>query len=131
MKNIFSFVHFLETIQKTNINFQSSSFFSLCKIAPYWEYQEMNFKKKQPCFSGLSRRLILEGFCFLFFRAAPMACGNSHAKDQIGAAAASLRHSRVFKLHHRSWQHLILIPLSETRDQPSWMLVRLVTAEPQ
>ena len=32
-------------------------------------------------------------FCFLHFRAAPVAYGSSQAKGQIGAAAAGLHHS--------------------------------------
>ena len=41
--------------------------------------------------------VLLFGFVFLvfwFFRAVPMAYGSSQATDQIGAAAASLHHSR-------------------------------------
>ena len=36
-------------------------------------------------------------------------------------------------LHHSSWQHPILNPLGEARDQTSssWILVRFVSAEPQ
>ena len=38
----------------------------------------------------------------------------------------------VFDLHHSSWQHWILDPLSEARDQPttSWLLVGFISTEP-
>lgn len=52
-------------------------------------------------------------FFFSFFRAAPVASGNSQARSQIGAAAASLRHSHS---HARSEPHLQSIPLSEAGD---------------
>ena len=48
-------------------------------------------------------------FVFFFFKATPMAYGRSQAGGRTGAAAASL--------HHSSWQHRILNPLSEARDQ--------------
>ena len=48
-------------------------------------------------------------FCFLLFKAAPAAYGNSQARGQIGAVAASLCHSHttpdpssVCDLHHSS-----------------------------
>ena len=46
---------------------------------------------------------------FSFFRAAPMACGGSQARDLIGVVAASP--------HHSSQQRQILNPLSKARDQ--------------
>ena len=41
--------------------------------------------------------------------------------------------SHVCDLHHRSWQHWILNPMSKARGQTasSWMLVRFVSAEPR
>ena len=63
-------------------------------------------------------------FCFvLLFRAALAAYGSSQARDQIGAAAASLCHSysnqdqgQVCNLHHGLWQRHILNPVSEARN---------------
>ena len=43
------------------------------------------------------------------FRAAPAACGGSQARGRIRAVAADL--------HHSSWQHWILNPLSAAGDQ--------------
>ena len=63
-------------------------------------------------------------FVFLIFRAAPTAYGTSQARGPIRATAAGLTTatatpdpSHVFDLHHSSWQHWILNPLSEARDQ--------------
>ena len=62
-------------------------------------------------------------FCFLFFRAAGVAYGNSQVRGQIGAPAANLYHSHsvpdlsgVCNLHCSSWPHCIPNPLSEARD---------------
>ena len=55
-----------------------------------------------------------------------MAHGNPQARGSIKAVAAGLYHNhrtvgselnRVCDLHHSSWQHQILNPLSEARDQ--------------
>ena len=72
----------------------------------------------------------LQLFLFLFFpllfRAAPAAYGSSQARNQIGAAAASLHHSHsnagwdlshVCDLHHSSRQRRIPISLSGARYQ--------------
>ena len=66
-------------------------------------------------------------FFNLLFRAVPAAYGNSQARGQIGAAAASLRYShsntgskRICDLHHSSQQCQILKPLSEARDR-TWV----------
>ena len=50
-----------------------------------------------------------------------MAYGSSQARGQIGAAAASYRHSNtrselLLRLHHSSWQCLVLNPLGKARD---------------
>ena len=72
------------------------------------------------------------------FRAAAVAHGGSQARGRIRAAAAGLypSHSNtdpshVCDLQHSLWQHRILNPLSEARDQisSSWMLVRFISAE--
>ena len=61
---------------------------------------------------------------FYFFRAAHATYGSSQGRGWIGAAAARLHHSHttcylscVCNLHHSSWQHWILYPLSEARDR--------------
>ena len=48
-------------------------------------------------------------------------------------ATATLDRSRVCDLHHSSWQHRILNPLSEARREAtsSWILVGFITTEPQ
>ena len=60
-------------------------------------------------------------YTYLLFRATPTAYGGTWARDRIGAVAAGLHHStatsdlsRVCNLHHSSWQHWILNPLSES-----------------
>ena len=57
------------------------------------------------------------------FRATPMGYGGSRDRDWIRATAASLCHSHrnvdpshVCDVHHSSWQHRILNPLSKARD---------------
>ena len=58
-------------------------------------------------------------FFSLLFRAEPTAHGGSQVRGQIGPTAAGL--------HHSSWQHQILNPLSKARDGtqnlmvPSWI----------
>ena len=74
-------------------------------------------------------------FFFGVFRATPAAYGSSQSRCQIGAVApayatatATWDPSHVFDLHHRSWQHRILNPLSKARDRThifmdiSWVL---------
>ena len=51
----------------------------------------------------------------LFFRAAPSAYGGSQARGRIRATAAGL--------HHSSWQHWILHPLSEAGDRTCNLMV--------
>ena len=70
----------------------------------------------------------------IFFRATPMAYGDSQARGQIGAVASGLHHttatldlSHVCNLHHSSQQGWILNPLSKAKDWtrnlvvPSWI----------
>ena len=66
----------------------------------------------------------------MVFRAEPTAYRGSQARDQIEATAADLRTaiatldlSHVCDPHHSSWQHLILNPLSEARDQTQNLMV--------
>ena len=67
---------------------------------------------------------------FVFFRAAPALDGGSQVRGRIRAAAASpyataraaLDPSCVCELHHRSWQHWILNPLSDARDRTHMLL---------
>ena len=63
-------------------------------------------------------------FFFCLFRAASVAYGGSQAIGPIRSVAvglptatAILDPSHVFDLHHSSWQHRILNPLSKARDQ--------------
>ena len=75
-----------------------------------------------------------QGNSLILFRAAPMAYGGSQARGLIRAIAAGLHHSTAMQdsnhicdLHHRSWQHRIINPLSEARNWtlnlmvPSWI----------
>ena len=68
--------------------------------------------------------MFLFSFCFLLFRAAPVAYGGSQAKGpselQLPAyatAIATLDLSHVFNPYHRSQQCQIPDPLSEARDR--------------
>ena len=91
--------------------------------------------------SSVSRELSRKGFLFFlsffffFLRAAPVAYGRSQARSQIGAAAASLHHSHNnMGSELPTWQCLILNPLRERpgiEPASSWILVGLVTVEPQ
>ena len=67
--------------------------------------------KKQTWRKGGFFLLFVFLFCFVLFfhlfRAAPAAYGASQARGQIRATG----------LHHSSWQHWILNPLSKARDQ--------------
>ena len=68
--------------------------------------------------------------CCLPFRAASVVYVSSQARVWIRAAAAGLHHyaiatwdpNRVCHLHHSSWQHRILKPLSKARDW-TWILM--------
>ena len=63
-----------------------------------------SFQPKRKWFSTKN----LHPFFFLL-RATPVAYGSSQTRSGVGAAAASL--------HHSSWPHQILNPLSEARDR--------------
>ena len=69
-------------------------------------------------------------FCFLLFRAAPEAYGNSQAGDSIRAAAASLHHS-----HSNRGSEPCLRPTPQLKAMPgfkpmsSWIPVRFVSAD--
>ena len=80
------------------------------------------------------------GIAFFFFRATPVANGHSQARGRIRAMAAGPHHSHskwdpshVCKLHHSSWQHWILNPLSRPGNEPeiSWLPVRFISVVPQ
>ena len=67
-------------------------------------------------------------FFFGIFRAAPAARGGSQARRPVRAVAmayttATQYLSRVYELHHSSWQHRILNPLSEARDGTRVLMV--------
>ena len=66
---------------------------------------------------SLQNQSVLAYYYFFFFKVAPVACGRSQARGQIGAATAGLRHSHsnmgsslVCSLHHSLWQCQILNP---------------------
>ena len=60
-------------------------------------------------------------YLFCLFRATPAACGGSQVRGRTGATATTATAtpdlSCVYDLHHSSWQHRILNPLSKARDQ--------------
>ena len=70
-------------------------------------------------------------FCiFAFSRAAPVACGGSQARGQIGAVAPAYARatatrdlSHICNLHHSSQQCWILNPLIEARDRTHNLMV--------
>ena len=62
-------------------------------------------------------------FFFCFFRTAPWAYGSSQDRGQIGVqllayttATATPDPSRVYGLHHSTWQHQTLNPLREAKN---------------
>ena len=71
-------------------------------------------------------------FCFLLFRATPVAYGSSQARGRIRvqlpyvAATAMWDLSLVCNRHHSSWQWHILNPLRGVRDRT---LVLMVTSQ--
>ena len=75
--------------------------------------------------TGTPRRFFCLFVCLFGGGAAPeVAYGSSQPRGWIEAVAAGLHHSHsnarskpVCDLHHNSWQHQILNPLSEARDQ--------------
>ena len=86
-------------------------------------------------FSGIFFKVFF--FFFFLFAAIPVAYGSSGARGQIRATAASLHHShstwdrsRVCNLHHRFWQHWILKPLSEARNQTHILTDTISGSEP-
>ena len=68
-----------------------------------------------------------------------MAYGSSQARSQIRAteaayttATATRDLSHIFNLHHSSWQHQILNPLSVARNHTQkWVLLGFVSNAPQ
>jgi len=72
--------------------------------------------------------------CFCHFRAASTAYGDFQARGWFGAVAAGLHHSHsnsgseacLWSIHHSSWQHRILNPLSEARD---WTCILMDTSQ--
>ena len=85
------------------------------------DYTQISKNFKKPFISTYS---FFVCFCFCFFKAAPMAYGNSQARGRIGTAAAGLHHSHSnarSKLHLQPTPHLnqhrwIPDPLSKARD---------------
>ena len=67
---------------------------------------------------------------FLLFRAAPGAYGGSQVRGRIGVTAATYTTAtamqdpgRIWDLHHSSWRHQILSPLSKARDRTCNLVV--------
>ena len=89
--------------------------------------------------TGIKFFLFLFVYFVFFPRATPVAYGSSQARElelhlpAYTTAMATQDPSIIYKLHHSSWHHQTLNPLSKARIEPtsSWMLVRFVTAEPQ
>ena len=74
---------------------------------------------------GHRRKQVYLFIYFCLFRAAPVACGSSQARGLIGTTAAATAMpdpSPICDLHHSSWQHQILNPLSEARDRTSVLM---------
>ena len=74
--------------------------------------------------SLVKRKGLLNFYLFIYFRAAPVAYGNSQVRGGIGAVAATYTTatatwdpSLIFQLYQSSWQCQILNPLNEARDQ--------------
>ena len=115
-------------------------FFSEVYVLDLWgPLPRLWFLKTQtssPCSDGRLLFLGLNVFPFLitfffffglfaFYRAAPVAYGDSQARDLIGTVAAGLHHSHsnVCNLHHSSRQCWILNPLSGARDRTRVLMV--------
>ena len=77
---------------------------------------------------------VYKEFCFFHFGATPAAYGGSQARGWIRAIAVGLHAtatetadpSRFCNLHHSSWQHSILNPLSKARN---WICVLMDTSQ--
>ena len=69
-------------------------------------------------FPGPKPAMHINALFFCLFRAVSSAYGGSQARGlKTGAVAPSLCHARSEpSIHHSSWQHGILHPLSEARD---------------
>ena len=113
--------------------------FSKCQVSLSYQYRHHQYNKI------LSIKLFFEGnnlarisqlyyyyyyYYFVFSRAAHVAYESSQARGLIGAqppayarATATWDPSHVFDLHHSSWQHRILNPLSKVRDQTRNLMV--------
>ena len=109
-------------------------------MIPSWVDRLAN-RAPRPAPQDVVSQLPLPRICFclfvLLFRAAPAAYGSSQARDRNGAAAPGLRHSHShagselpFDLHHSSWQHRILNPLSQARDGTRLLMDARHPAEP-
>ena len=78
-------------------------------------------KTKQPV--NLALLICLFCFCFCLFRAAPMASGSRlRVVSELYLLAYAIATvtpdpSHVYDLHSSSWQHWILNPVREDRDQ--------------
>ena len=85
----------------------SVGFLEVGAVFSFWSasYLAASFPLISSLYLSKSRRLIF--FVCLFFRAAPAAYGDSHARGLIGATAASLHHSHS---NDRSEPRLLVTP---------------------
>ena len=100
-------------------------------VSQFWRLQPKIKVSAGPCsLWRVSEESFLASSYFLFFffsclfapsTAAPSACGDSQAWGLIGAVAsratATRDPSHICNLHHSSWQHQILNPLSKAGDR--------------
>ena len=89
-----------------------------------WFWYYVTFYRTEKHIYPNTIKIIFYYLFILLFRALPMAYWGSQARGPIRAIAASLHHttakpgpSCLWDLHCSSWQHQILNPLSEDRDQ--------------
>ena len=113
-KHFFGHTHGMQKFQGQGLNLNPSS-------------EERHGSDNTGSLSQWATREHLKFFSFVLFfpfKAAPTAYGSSQAEGWISATAAAYTTatatgdpSLVCSLHHSSWQHQILNPLSETKDR--------------
>ena len=91
-----------------------------CFFFPSEFYMKLIWWQNLTC-HGIYKNLYFFSFFFRFLGATHAAYGDSQARGRIRAGATATAtaiqdSSSVSDLHHSSWQHRILNPLSEARD---------------
>ena len=93
-------------------------------------HESCKFQEKYANFYTAKTPLFILIIYFLLFRAESGAYGGSQVRGWIIAIAASLTTATAMQdpslacdLHHSSWQHQILNPQSEARDQTCILMV--------